>query len=153
MPLDGSSFAEAAIDPALAYAQMFGAPITLIRAVSYPVMISSYLPDTVEENEAFIRQAEEEAERYLASLADAYGHGETPIAMKVVVSPRPAAGVLEHVEEIGGDLIVMASHNRHGLARAVLGSVADKVVRGAHAPVLIIHPSPQELSLRSEEVA
>ncbi|NIR41418.1 MAG: universal stress protein, partial [Actinobacteria bacterium] len=153
VPLDGSHFAEAAIQPALELSALFEASVTLLKAVSYPVMISSYLPDTVEQNQAFIRQAEEEARDYLDLIRARVGHGSTTIELEVLVSPRPAAGVLEHVGESGADLVVMASHARHGLARLVIGSIADKVVRGSKTPVLIVHPQPDKIRARSQEVA
>jgi nucleotide-binding universal stress UspA family protein len=49
-----------------------------------------------------------------------------------------AEGILEVAEERDVDVIVMASHGRGGLRRLVLGSVTDKVLRGANRPVLII---------------
>lgn len=46
-------------------------------------------------------------------------------------------------DEIDADLIVIGTHGRRGLARALLGSVAENVVRTAHRPVLTIH-GPRE---------
>lgn len=137
--LDGTPFAEQVIGPALELGRLFDASFTLLRAVPYPVMVSSYLPDTVAQNDAFIRQSEELAQAYLEDVRARLGDASIEIA--VIVSPTPAAGVLEHVQESGADLVAMASHGRRGLARAALGSIADKVVRGAYRPVLIVHPT------------
>lgn len=153
VPLDGKPFAEAALEPALALARLFEASVTLLKTVTFPVMISSYLPDTVEDNEAFIRQAEEGATGYLEAVKSRIDAGATSIDVAVVVSHRPAAGVLHHVDESGADFVAMASRNRHGLARAALGSIADKVIRGSKTPVLIVHPADEARSKRSEEVA
>ena len=79
--------------------------------------------------------------------------GSSPIEIEVLISHSPAAGVLEHVAASGVDLVAMATHGRQGLARAALGSIADKVIRGSHTPVLIVHPTEGELLARSEEVA
>lgn len=46
-------------------------------------------------------------------------------------------------DEIGADLIVIGTHGRRGLARALLGSVAENVIRTSHKPVLTIH-GPRE---------
>jgi nucleotide-binding universal stress UspA family protein len=54
---------------------------------------------------------------------------------------EPAAALLDLVAECGADLVVMATHGRSGLGRAVLGSVADQVVRSSPIPVLLLHPS------------
>jgi nucleotide-binding universal stress UspA family protein len=53
---------------------------------------------------------------------------------------HPARGILELEEELPADLIAVATHGRGGLARALLGSVADKVLRGAKVPVLLTRP-------------
>ena len=153
VPLDGSAFAEHAIDPALQVSHLFDAPITLMRTVSYPVMISSYLPDTAEQNQAFIRQAEDEARDYLDLVRSRYSHESPPMELEVLVSPRPASGVLDFVAESGADFVVMATHARHGIARIAIGSIADKVIRGSKTPVLVIHPTDDAPHIRSEEVA
>jgi nucleotide-binding universal stress UspA family protein len=47
--------------------------------------------------------------------------------------------ILDTAEEVEAGMIVMGTHGRHGLPRALLGSVAEKVVRTAHCPVLTVH--------------
>jgi nucleotide-binding universal stress UspA family protein len=47
--------------------------------------------------------------------------------------------IIDAATEIGAGMIVMGTHGRHGLPRALLGSVAEKVVRSAHCPVLTVH--------------
>lgn len=53
----------------------------------------------------------------------------------------PAAEILEVIDERSPELVVMGTHGRKGLARLVLGSVAEKVVRSSHAPVLMVRAS------------
>jgi nucleotide-binding universal stress UspA family protein len=57
---------------------------------------------------------------------------------EVVQDGPPASGILQFAEDRHADLIAIGTHGRGGLSRAVLGSVADKVVRGAHCPVLVV---------------
>jgi len=52
----------------------------------------------------------------------------------------PAVEVIRMAEQTGADLIVMATHGRKGLRRLGLGSVAERIVRGAHCPVLTVKP-------------
>jgi nucleotide-binding universal stress UspA family protein len=54
---------------------------------------------------------------------------------------EPAAAILELVSECEADLVVMATHGRSGLGRALLGSVADQVLRSGTVPVLLLHPN------------
>jgi len=46
--------------------------------------------------------------------------------------------IVEYANSVGAELIVMPSHGRTGLARLLIGSVADRVVRLAHCPVLVL---------------
>jgi nucleotide-binding universal stress UspA family protein len=51
-----------------------------------------------------------------------------------------AQGILDLAQSRGADVIVIATHGRSGIQRLVLGSVADKVIRGADLPVLVVRP-------------
>lgn len=62
----------------------------------------------------------------------------------VAVHPQPAQGILEYAATRGADLIAVATHGLGGLARLLVGSVADKVIRGASAPVLVVHPTDRK---------
>jgi nucleotide-binding universal stress UspA family protein len=50
----------------------------------------------------------------------------------------PATELVSHAKKVGADLIVVGTHGRGGIAHAVLGSVAERVVQKAHRPVLVI---------------
>ncbi|HVV86924.1 MAG TPA: universal stress protein [Kofleriaceae bacterium] len=56
----------------------------------------------------------------------------------VVIEGSPAAEIVRIAAERKVDIIVMGSHGRGGISRAILGSVADKVMRTAHCPVMIV---------------
>ncbi|HEV8339981.1 MAG TPA: universal stress protein [bacterium] len=58
--------------------------------------------------------------------------------VEVIPGDSPAEAILAMADHIDTDLIVMGSHSRSGLARVVLGSVAESVLRRAHVPVLIL---------------
>jgi nucleotide-binding universal stress UspA family protein len=60
----------------------------------------------------------------------------------------PGHGIADYAEQIEADLIVLPSHGRTGLSRLLIGSVAERVVRLAHCPVLVLkaHPSPAKKS-------
>ena len=65
---------------------------------------------------------------------------------------KPACTIVRTAKETGTDLIVMCTHGRTGLDHLLAGSVAEKVVRGAHCPGLTIKPDAfQELVALSEE--
>jgi nucleotide-binding universal stress UspA family protein len=57
-----------------------------------------------------------------------------------VVQGSPAEKILEVAAQEGVDLIIMGTHGRKGLERALFGSVCDKVVRNSRIPVLTVYP-------------
>ena len=77
-----------------------------------------------------------------------------PIQVNVfhhVIEAPPARAILEVAEEVGADLILVGTHGRTGISRALLGSVAEKVVREAGCPVLVMRPRrPEDAALQPE---
>ncbi|MDB4937865.1 MAG: Universal stress protein UspA [Labilithrix sp.] len=62
------------------------------------------------------------------------------VAIRSIVKQGPPwQTIVETATELGAGMIAMGTHGRHGLPRALLGSVAEKVVRSAHVPVLTVH--------------
>jgi nucleotide-binding universal stress UspA family protein len=51
---------------------------------------------------------------------------------------EPAESIVTSARECGADLIVMSTHGRSGVPHLVLGSVAERVIRSAHCPVLAV---------------
>ncbi len=61
-----------------------------------------------------------------------------------LVEGVPATEIVRFASDKGCDLIVMGTHGRTGVKHALLGSIAEKVVRGAYCPVLIVRPSAKK---------
>jgi nucleotide-binding universal stress UspA family protein len=73
--------------------------------------------------------------------------------VRAVRAGQPAAMIMRYADEEGVDLIVMATHGRAGFRHKVIGSVAEKVVRLTHIPVLAVKPHPvRENLLRNEDI-
>jgi nucleotide-binding universal stress UspA family protein len=83
-----------------------------------------------------------ETQAYLEQLADRLRGQGHPVEAHVIIGP-PAIAILDYARVHAVDLIAMATHGRGGVARMLLGSVADKVVRGAGTPVLLRRPSAE----------
>lgn len=64
-----------------------------------------------------------------------------------VLIDTPSLAVTRLASELQADLIVIGSHGQHGIARWLLGSVAEGVVRQAHCPVLVVPPPAEQLAL------
>ncbi len=143
VPLDGSVEGEAALTPARSLARTFDAQGTVLRVVPAPVELTSIygMAGVRMEGEGH-RTRKTEAEAYLSQVVAQEG-GDTWSAQ--VVEDRSAAeGVIKAAQALEADLIVLSSHGRGGLARVVLGSVADKIIRGTTRPVLVVRPDDPE---------
>lgn len=69
-------------------------------------------------------------------------HLPPPVQTDFVVADHRAQGILDHAKQHGVDLLVLATHGRTGIARLVIGSVTERVVRAAPCPVLIARSAP-----------
>lgn len=78
-----------------------------------------------------------EARSYLARLADQLRTCGRDVTSQVLVGRGVAAQVLELAGAFGADCVVVGTHGARGMERVLLGSVADKIVRGAEVPVLV----------------
>ena len=142
VPLDGSRFAEQALEEAQVLAARFDATLLLVSVV--PPF--DHLENTGE-TAAFplwLDNAEDEQAanmvRYLSGVTERLRNKGLKVQPEVVAG-NPAEEILHKSEAGRADLIVMASHGRSGLQRLWLGSVAMKVVHAARVPVLLLRAS------------
>jgi nucleotide-binding universal stress UspA family protein len=146
VPLDGSELAESALVDAFSLAQLSQAQITLLQVIApiehvlaagtdYPIYI-----DQQWENERIL------ALSYLNGICERMGCPEVSVH-RIVEMGLAAETIIDYAHRQPIDLIVMATHGRSGLQRWVYGSVADKVLRGAEVPVLLVRAHvKQEIS-------
>ncbi len=139
--LDGSPFAEEALGAAQAMAGAFGAEIVLLLVIEPPVPIADpaglmVIPVTVDAE----KRIRESAAAYLATVTSRLAAEGGAVTSAAVEGATVAGAVLAQVDAQRIDLLVIASHGAGGFERLVMGSVADKVVRGAHIPVLVVRP-------------
>lgn len=140
VPLDGSPFGEHIIPTAVAVGALTGAEYRLLRVVP-PVLASvGGLGEFGDVPETVANQLRVEACGYLAGLTTRVP-GLRAAATHVVVDWPPATAILADAEASGVDLVALETRGRGGMARLFLGSVADKVVRGATVPVLLSRPT------------
>ncbi len=140
--LDGSDLAEHALEPALQLGRLMQTRYTLLRVVKPVVSLD---PTTgwsaaTDMNEPQTRQGLDEAQAYLDRIAERLRGQGLSVQTRLVIHPRPADAILEESAKQGADLIALATHGRGGLPRLLLGSVADKVLRGGTIPLLICRP-------------
>lgn len=130
VPLDGSALAEQAIPTGAYLAKTLGTSLELVHVIERsvhqetPEWIVTPSPDAIR------KDLEEVAGRYKTNV---------PVSCDAVTGD-PVQRLLRISERDPQAIIVMATHGRGGVARALLGSVADKVVRGASGPVVLVRP-------------
>ena len=138
-PTDFSEPSQAAWTYALALATEFGAEVVLLHVIPEPPQMAAayelgYTP------ERFVKAVTEESQRLMADLIAKAAHDKGKIAPQVRRGTE-FREIIAAAREEGADLIVMGTHGRTGLAHALIGSVAEKVVRKAPCPVLTVrHP-------------
>jgi nucleotide-binding universal stress UspA family protein len=140
--LDGSTLAEAVLRRAVELAKLFSAELTLVRVVEpIPLLTPSGLePQPLILDSTVLDELKTQARTYLEGIADKLRKDGLPASCRVVIDDRVAPAILEEGREF--DLMALATHARHGVARMMLGSVTDKLVRGATSPVLVVPPEP-----------
>jgi nucleotide-binding universal stress UspA family protein len=142
VPLDGSALAEQVLPAATALGSLVEADCTLMRVVQ-PVVPTAYDPvgfATGQAIQPMLDQLRVEAQEYLDRVAQRLRAQALTIHTQVVIDQQLAGAIFDEAAARGSDLIALATHGRHGLARLLLGSVADKVIRGASLPVLVYRP-------------
>jgi nucleotide-binding universal stress UspA family protein len=148
VPLDGSTVAEAALAPAVALAREAGAKLVLLRAAEAHTLPTT---DPIEAQVDVMREAEE----YLArTRAKVMGAGIADVEVSAWYGPAVEA-IVQAARYRDADLIVMSSHGRSGVARLVIGSVTERVLRGTSVPILVIRPdgAPIDTSFRGAPAA
>ena len=140
-PTDFSAAAESAVTEALELSRQFQAELVLVHVV--PVLPPAPSdPNFVFQVPEYERALHVDAERRLSALAaDIAGQHVT---VRTVVGHGDAGSEIVRIaKEEGADLIVISTHGSTGWRHAMFGSVAEKVVRLAHRPVLTV-PAPKE---------
>ena len=136
VPTDFGAGSDHAIAYAAELAKAFGAEIVIMHAWELPSMgigdgavgATTELVTQVQQN---AQLGVDRAMQQLTSLN---------VSTRGFLKQGPSGpAIIECADEVGAGMIVMGTKGRTGVARALLGSVAEKVVRNAHQPVLTIH--------------
>ncbi len=137
VPLDGSALAERAIQHAVEVARGTGAEIVLLQAVQAPL---GKAPEAGQSEEiASIREAVQQASAYLEVVASKLV--KEGVKVRTVVTDGAAdSSILAFAHNENVDLLVMSTHGRTGLSKAVMGSVAERVTLATKRPVMLVKP-------------
>ena len=139
-PVDFSDASRAAMEVAADLARRFGGDLVLLHA--YPVPGYTFPDGSVVASPKMMQELADQAKRHLDEWrADAERLlGAQRVTVETAIG-EPAAEILEVAKARGADLVVMGTHGRTGLEHALMGSIAERVVRRALAPVLTVRPA------------
>jgi nucleotide-binding universal stress UspA family protein len=142
VPLDGSKLAECALPHVEELAKCFNIEEVILVSVTERVQGYRVFDDPKQlQGQRLILEdvgkKQEQAERYLIRISKKLTAKGIKVDTEVLFWP-PAEAIISYAEHNAVDLIVMCSHGHSGLTRWAFGSVADKVLRGSHIPVLVV---------------
>ncbi len=146
LPVDGSACSRNATSYALSLAQQTGAQVFAIH-VSRPRWVQPVEEGSLETSADVVLKLQEEAaadtERLLGEVAEAAK--QAGITLETCeMSGNPPRSIVQFAKQVAADLVVMGTHGRSGIARAVLGSVTEDVIRHAPCPVLVVRQTVVE---------
>ncbi|MFQ6122534.1 MAG: universal stress protein [Dehalococcoidales bacterium] len=140
VPLDGSELAECVLPHVEAIAKGCKAgDVIFLRVVEpfYPRGGSGYIY-----NEEDVKRIESKnkaaAEKYLDQLVSRGNYGSVNVQSEIITGKAVADSIADYATKNEVDLIVIATHGRSGVSRWVWGSVADRILRSACVPVLMV---------------
>ena len=157
IPLDGSAEAEQILVHAAGIVAGTGTRFILLRVerpVSIPVHPYSYAAPALQTDQAATEEVVTLARQYLTTKAE-WLKARCPqatIDVDVRLAGHTGAAIIDAARDYKADLVALTTHARRGV-RLVLGSVADKTLRGTHASVLLLRPSVQPAKAHEPETA
>lgn len=134
---DGSELAAKAVQQGLALAKALNAQVTGVTVTEPWITMATGEFAIAFPYDQYEKIAAANAAKVLSGFVDAATTSGVECETVHVKDQFPAEGIIETANSLGCDLIVMASHGRHGLMRLMLGSQASKVVAKSTVPVLI----------------
>jgi len=124
-----------AIELAVLFATRFEAQLTLLHVCEIPTLLSAGMAYSIEDVLGPVRaKAQAALDAELAKVEKTYRNVHASLRCG-----DPRTEILEVIAQAKPDLVVMGTHGRKWIARAFLGSVAERVVRVATVPVLTVH--------------
>jgi nucleotide-binding universal stress UspA family protein len=138
IPTDFSSFSLTAFEYVKAQPDMNDATLFVLHVVNDPVLVAPY-PNVDVNAETILRDSASRAEEELGRFLEKHFAGARTV-IPAIRRGEAAREINKFAAEEKVDLIVIATHGRTGIAHILMGSVAEKVVRYAHVPVLTVKP-------------
>lgn len=156
VPVDGSPTSMAVIDPAKKFAQLYGSDMMVLHVETPYVPPSPVLPGMEVVLPQMVPPATPSAQDETTKKAATRFEQAGLKATRLTTVGEPASEILDLSVNRGMDLIALGTHGRSGLARWALGSVAERILRSAEVPILLVRqpaaPAPAKRKKKKERV-
>ncbi len=139
VPVDFSECSRKGLQYALAFARQFQAEVSLLHVVPDVIAEPRFSVPAPDLQHALLEEGRRELDEEIQAHAP-QASGLKPLVRKGV----PFQEIVQAAEELGADLIVVGTHGRTGLKHVLLGSTAERVVRHASCPVLVVREHEHE---------
>lgn len=141
VPLDGSPTSNKALVAALELARERGSLVRLVHSVDDYIYFTGY-----EYAGDVLKYTRGYGEKVLKDGSDIAASAGVPVEVRLLESRGQRLGdeIAEQAREFGADLVVVGTHGRRGVGRALLGSGAEQVIRVAPCPVLVVRSDAAE---------
>ncbi len=117
-------------------AQQNGATLCVLHVAPLPLNATEFSPIPMDPFPVWEKTARAQLEKLAAAHLEGRG-----VSYKIETRSGEAAdGILAQTQEMDADLIVLATHGRKGVSHFLIGSVAERVIRRAPRPVLVVRP-------------
>jgi len=135
VPVDFSPSSEHALDYAVELAARLDATIHVLNVIGIPTLGVPELGIAMTSSmiDGLVRDNQDAVDKLVAARK-----GKAKLADGMLRTGDPRDTILQVAHEIGADLIVMGTHGRRGLTRALVGSVAEAIVRTSPIPVMTL---------------
>jgi nucleotide-binding universal stress UspA family protein len=135
IPLDGSKTAEQVLPFARILAATLNLPVELLDVIDISAVSARIANDKARYLDTMMTEGERVSREYLDEIAAGLAGVKVSCS---VTRGKPADAIIESAAAEKGTLIAMATHGRSGLNRWLLGSVAEKVLRGSRNPLFLV---------------
>ena len=136
--LDGSELSASILGAAADVAKASGARLTLVHVVSSSAVLGTRIFPLIPDD---VAPAMQKAGEYLEAQAEGLRAQGLTVGTHVEEHEAPGRAIAAIADKLDADLVALATHGYGGLKRALLGSVADKVLRSSALPLLVQRPA------------
>jgi nucleotide-binding universal stress UspA family protein len=140
VPLDQSAQAAAAVPIAAEVAARLGTPLQFVLVHAFVPVSPGMEGGATQLHEVDLQLHDEEA-KYLRRTVQQVATDVGISASALMLEGSASGALVQHARDSEARLVVMTTHGRGGVSRLFLGSVADRLIRGLHCPVLLAHPT------------